>query len=399
MKSILVTAFLMLGAVAVQAQGVLQPAPEALDLTPEQEAILERIRSKDSSDSVTVVEIDSETLKDRDILSFAMSPYDVLLLEKEELIVRSDVDYSWTGKSKDDLVAMGSSLEGAGYFSVTGDDVTATVSTPIGTRQILPIGGGLHAYIETDLRDLPPEHPPEGASRSVANEAEDNEEQDVNPSGDAAPPRVSLLVLYSNEASLLIRRPRDFALNAIRQTNKSFENSNISGRVRLAAAQAIDFEESGSHESDIAQISDPSTTVGKKVAQLRDEHRADIVVLINDNDNFCGMADEIYADANSAFATVYHTCAVSNVSFAHEIGHLLGACHDPRVASRCLPYAFGHGFVRKKEKMRSVMAYDCVEGGCRRQEQWSRPTEWGTTETNHNSKVLNRTMRRASWFR
>jgi hypothetical protein len=68
-------------------------------------------------------------------------------------------------------------------------------------------------------------------------------------------------------------------------------------------------------------------------------------MIINQSD-YCGLADAIMANASTAFAIVHYDCATGYYSFAHELGHLQGARHDPANdptnTPPCGPY--GHGF-------------------------------------------------------
>ena len=59
-----------------------------------------------------------------------------------------------------------------------------------------------------------------------------------------------------------------------------------------------------------------------------DQHGADLVSLLQDSPQYCGlayrMATESTSFASSAFSIVHHSCATGYYSFAHEIGHTMG---------------------------------------------------------------------------
>jgi hypothetical protein len=81
---------------------------------------------------------------------------------------------------------------------------------------------------------------------------------------------------------------------------------------------------------------------------LRDTYSADLVVLIIDNGDSCGIAWKpstvSSSNASLGFSVVGWNCATGYYSFAHEMGHNMGVGHDTYVDSSTLPYAYGHGW-------------------------------------------------------
>ena len=90
-------------------------------------------------------------------------------------------------------------------------------------------------------------------------------------------------------------------------------------------------------------------------------------------------------------------------SFAHELGHLMGARHDENHDSSTTPYAYGHGYEHPSsvsgQSFRTIMAYACdAPASCDpRIQYWSSPNvkyigiATGTSATNDNVRVLNAT--------
>ncbi len=70
------------------------------------------------------------------------------------------------------------------------------------------------------------------------------------------------------------------------------------------------------------------------VASMRDTYRADLVTLMTATPGspFCGVAwlmTSVSAGFQSlGFNVVEQTCAVGNLTFAHELGHNMGLRHD-----------------------------------------------------------------------
>ena len=130
----------------------------------------------------------------------------------------------------------------------------------------------------------------------------------------------------------------------------------------------------------------------------RDTYGADLVSLFIENGAYCGLG-WLVSSATSAFTAVNRGCAGPNLSFAHELGHNIGARHDPYVDSSNSPYAYGHGYVYAAGLWRTVMAYNnaCAAAGvsCTRIPYFSNPdvsygspaTATGTVATHDNARV------------
>ena len=122
-------------------------------------------------------------------------------------------------------------------------------------------------------------------------------------------------------------------------------------------------------------------------------------MIINQSD-FCGLADAIMATASTAFVVVYYDCATGYYSFAHELGHLMGARHDENHDATTTPFAYGHGYEHPSsvsgQNFRTIMAYACnAPTSCDpRIQYWSNPNvkyngvATGTAATNDNARVL-----------
>ncbi|XOV81367.1 MAG: M12 family metallo-peptidase [Aestuariibacter sp.] len=108
----------------------------------------------------------------------------------------------------------------------------------------------------------------------------------------------------------------------------------------------------------------------------------DIIALWVKAGNGCGIAyimEELsHLNRDYAFLVVRRECAVSNLSFVHELGHLFGARHDRDAdPTENKPFPFNHGYIQKQKKVRSLMSYNnqCQASGiyCTRVNRWSDP--------------------------
>jgi len=103
------------------------------------------------------------------------------------------------------------------------------------------------------------------------------------------------------------------------------------------------------------------------------------------------------------FFVVHHACAAITMSIAHEIGDILGARHDRFVDDNNMPFAYGHGYV-KRGKWRDIMSYNAGCGSCPRIPFWSNPRvfykgEPTETPATDNARVILELAERVSNFR
>lgn len=164
--------------------------------------------------------------------------------------------------------------------------------------------------------------------------------------------------------------------SAVDRTNLAFSNSQVNAAYRLVRAAEVAHNDAGNLNTDLSWvISDPT------VASLRNSTGADLVSLIVENGaGYCGMG-WVMRSVSTGFASyasqvTARSCAVGNLTFAHEHGHNVGMEHDPvngtSPSSASYPHSFGH-FVNGV--FRTVMSYasECPNG-CTRLPYFSNPS-------------------------
>ena len=137
-------------------------------------------------------------------------------------------------------------------------------------------------------------------------------------------------------------------------------------------AYQTDYVEEGEHVNHLWRFADKGDGYMEEIHALRDKYGADVAMLIVDDPIGCGLATRVFADAGEAFAVVHHECAAMTYSIAHEIGHIIGARHEPSIDKTMVPFPYGHGFVNGT-KWRDIMSYKESCGGCPRLPVWSSP--------------------------
>jgi hypothetical protein len=270
-----------------------------------------------------------------------------------------------------------------------------------------PIGGGLHAVTQLDQSKFPADHPK--AFEEVEKKA--SRKGPVKPTprpaarADAPPLVLRTLVAYTPKVEQLHVDVGLLIQAAIDLTNTSYLNSKVGLRLELAHAKKLDYQEVDVN-TDLGRFTAKNDMMMDDVHALRDVHRADVCVLLIDTSGACGMAADILAAEDTAFAVVDHGCAVDNLSFPHEVGHLQGARHNPEVDPTAAPFSDGHGYLSQQGNWRTIMAYPTAQQP-NRIPYWSNPdvnhpgsTEaMGTAGLHNNARVLNLTAATLTAFR
>jgi hypothetical protein len=285
---------------------------------------------------------------------------------------------------------------------------------------VASLGEKLHAVVEMDPRQMPPDH---AAPKPTADPRADLRPDAPAKVAEAAiPPAVApfsdsdrqsleakkividLMLLYTKKAvSRYVRDPKDLMEMGIEQANDAFRNSGLGNiSLRLVHTQDIDYDESdGDHFEHLYRMVDGVGPFAG-VRQLRNEKKADIVGLVVDDASGCGLSTRVAPDAEDAYFVVHHSCAAITISIAHEVGHILGARHDRAIDGNDMPFAYGHGHVNGK--WRDIMSYRQSCDGCLRIPFWSNPRvlyqgEPTGTATEDNARVILEQAERVSKFR
>ncbi|MGF1557706.1 MAG: M12 family metallo-peptidase, partial [Flavobacteriaceae bacterium] len=150
---------------------------------------------------------------------------------------------------------------------------------------------------------------------------------------------VRVLVLFTDNAAR-VSNPAQLAPTFIAETNTALRNSGIAAthlNFVLAGTQRVVFNDRFSINADLVL---PRAVTDTNIAALRAQNRADLVIVLTDGNyearselnvllgSVLGIAtlDE-YSFANTGHMALVEADA-SGFTFAHEVGHLMGAKHD-----------------------------------------------------------------------
>ena len=322
----------------------------------------------------------------------------------------------WSGDIKETAKARSASAREtaqdlANHATLVRRDGTITGNVRIkGTLyRIRPLIDGTHAVIEVDESRMPADHPAEysdlprmdvSASKTKSGGG-DFSTMAISPGTTAT---IRVMVVATNAAvNAYGGNMRSLMDLAISESNQGYANSNVGINLVLAGYYTTSYTEAGM-STDLARFRGTTDGYMDGIHSTRNSIAADVAMLIGNQGASCGLASGIGSTASTAFATTYWNCATGYYSFAHEIGHLQSARHDPAADSSTTPYAYGHGYRAPNNAWRTIMAYACT-GGCPRLNYWSNPDRtyngvpMGTADKSHNQRVLVNTKHTMAGFR
>lgn len=347
-------------------------ASNNFDLTPEQDGRIQDLFDEYGSGNVFILTTEArfqerynnDKLADEVMLNNASGYFDRAKL---------DPNLAWEGAVLDRSEYP--VLDGEFYSSssvTTEQGIVGTVITEAGKFYVRPVGGGLHAIVSASDEALPPDHPTQDEGRLNIPEFQPPI-RDTNALTDLIDSDIRILTIYTENAQAGISKLgfpsiESFDRLMFQELRDSFTNSQISARVTRVGWKSTDFA-SKSFSGDLVSLTAKKDGVLDDAHAWRENASADIVVLIFDNDEACGEAAGIDVGPEEAFAVVHYKCATGYFSFAHEVGHLIGARHN--IEADPTPGA-AHGYYIKDRSWRSVMSYNCP-GRCTRFQYWSDP--------------------------
>ena len=225
------------------------------------------------------------------------------------------------------------------------------------------------------------------------------------------PVQIDVMVVWTPNAETAAggRAAMDsLAMNAVANANLVYANSGVNAELNLVYAAPVNYVETPSSIStDLNAIRGTGDGKLDEVHTLRTQHGADIVTLIGSgyaSSGYCGigglMTSVSTSFASSAFNVVDRTCAVGNLSYAHELGHNQGLHHDPANATSTPSYPYAYGYQDPSGYFRTVLSY----GGATRIAYLSSPnvfynTRPTGTSSQDNARALNANVATVAAFK
>ncbi len=263
--------------------------------------------------------------------------------------------------------------------------VQGSITMPDALYTISSVGNGRHAIFEIDQTGFPPELDPIPVAPEKKSLAPENNRVAFDAISADDGSTIDVMVFFTPAARIAAGGKEEITaqiIKAYQDTNEGYRNSRVGHALRLIDPYAydpeVDYSESNfDWGATIARLRNAGDGQMDRVHELRDQYKADIVVLFVEGDNaYCGVSYSMEtlspAFESSAFSLISRKCASTNLSFAHELGHVMGSQHDHANAQIDGVYAYSYGYQAPDNAFRTIMAYQCP-GGCPRINHWSNP--------------------------
>jgi Metallo-peptidase family M12/S-layer homology domain len=318
---------------------------------------------------------------------------------------------------------------GSAVFTIDSGVLTATVDFPGGSFLVTPQMHGHHQVAQKAAQLFPPELQPRlpFQPKRTVNPFDRDVTVKVAPADSGR--LIDIVVVWTPAAETAaggLALMQNLAQASVDSANSAYLNSGIAQRLRLVHRQQVTYTErtncAGGDQLDCAL--DDVTDVGDgyldNVHTLRDTHGADLVALLIDGSAFCGIAWlPSTPSPNLGFSVTEQSCAIGNKSFAHEVGHNMGAHHDPYVLSggpcgdgrESGDDCFSRGMVNLAQRWRTIMSYNnqCTATdpftSCTRIAYFSNPkltsggAPLGDAPYRNNAHTLNKTAKAIAGYR
>ena len=388
---------------------------------------LDALRDDPSAAALRVGMANPDAVRNARALSLALpgltsddGPGQVVSFGALEISERSEHDYSVYGRD--------AATQSEVSLVVMGQDVVGTVTHGGDTWDLRPLGGGLTAVYRRDHSRFPPgsecgvsgghltpapREPGIAPKRGTGIGTRDDDEPFPPDAGASTAPAdsgdvIDVLVAYTPSA-----RTRAGNIDALIRlffddTNRYFANSLIQPRVRLVHSYQVDYRQAndGIH-TDLDRLRAHDDGYMDEIHAKRNQYGADLVaVLIGRRTMYCGVANIYHGREDRGFSVTAQECG--SYTFAHELGHNLGAHHDPgtnMLNDVVLGFPYGQGLCNHRGNWRTVMSYNFRESCRPRVPYFSNPsisyrgTPTGDEQARHNVRVINETAFHIANFR
>lgn len=340
---------------------------QAQSLSSPQSNILEGIATRPYTERVFMTRVQNlSTIKQANALSLTIAPDKGFSFEKVKKISHKN-RFTWIGQVRNGSV----SNVGHALLIVDGNEITGRFHTNSEVYTVEPLGQGMHVVARQDPSKLPSCGTYGTSDEGKVKSSIQMKSQKSGVGTMSTDPVIDVLVAYTQAVANQSGNVGNIITGSIDSMNDSFTNSNLSVSVSLVHSMQVNYTETGDHSTAVDRLQDPIDGYMDSVHDAREQYDADVVVLLNDEDdlNSGGEADEIGAERYDAFAVVQWDIAIGDFVFSHEVGHLAGGRHQ--TDSNTSPFSYGHGYADASDDWETIMAIPYA--GVTRLNFWSDP--------------------------
>lgn len=339
-------------------------APASLTASPLSPHLAEIVRD---AKRVRTVDLDAAALSP----SFAAESVAIELFDDVTVDLKTSVALSkgaaTSGRTSSTYSAGGDG--GAAVATLIGGDVHVALWKGRAKYGIEPLGDGRHLVFE-DGRTFPNEAPPVSQGGDAAKAPAPSAG-----SSTLATSVIDIMVAFDESAQAMfgsVAAIESEIIEMVNVSNMTYANSQIDQQLALTNIVDLGYTPNATdgttdEQTYLSKIRSKTDGVVDVVHTQRDANSADLVSVITDATSVCGVG-YLPTSGNSAELDAYSltdgSCAVSNLTFPHEVGHNMCAHHDPAnvTSNPCGTQAFAH--VGPAENLRTVMAYANAANGC-----------------------------------
>ena len=367
------------------------------DLSADQTATLKSIRSDPTAVDVRIGQAYPGAVRNASALSLVVpgpqGPGTGVTISFHDLSIelRSQEDYSFFSRDE----TSGSEVS----LVVLGQDVLGTIRYGTDVYKVHPLGEGLTAVYRYDSSQLETQSADDiGAIGEDGRHYVRSEDSDALPIPPTASENdmaaIDMLVAYTWQARIEARNVGALIRHAIEQVNQMFDNSLVRARVRLVYSYQTNYAQQDDPWTDLDHLRSIDDGYLDEVHAVRNQHGADIVVLLRGHHPWCWSAYDFYNET-IAFSVVAQSC-MGVYGLAKALGRNLGASRDPDSRSH-RRFSYGHALCYDPGNWRTVMSTNPDSRCSVLQPYFSNPdvsfmgTPTGDAEIRNNARVINET--------
>ncbi len=170
-------------------------------------------------------------------------------------------------------------------------------------------------------------------TEGIRHNLEDNTPQSRNPQPQD-PALIDLMIVYTTTAKAWADQEGGGIDNVIAQTMENsqlvHDNSGTGITLYLVHSDSISYNESGNSGLDLQRMTSTTYQGTREVHELRDEHGADLIALlarVSDVGGVAWLLTRPHGHPERGFSLTRVQQAAATYTFAHELGHNMGAGH------------------------------------------------------------------------